>query len=247
MNDQKETAGRVTLSRRDFVKSAALLAASVAGGIPAVHAAGDDALRVGLVGCGGRGSGAAVDLLRAVPNVRVVALGDLFPDRVASTRTRLQKMAQETPGLAASVQLTDDRCFAGFDAYQKVIGAGIDLVILATPPGFRPQHLRAAVEAGKHVFMEKPVAVCPAGVRSVIESAKLARQKGLGIVAGTQRRHQASYVETMKRIHDGAIGKVVAAHCYWCQGGLWKVDRKPEWSDLEWQIRNWLYFTWLSG
>jgi predicted dehydrogenase len=135
----------------------------------------------------------------------------------------------------------------GFDAYQKVIDSSVDLLLLATPPGFRPRHLQAAVAAGKHVFMEKPVAVDPAGVRSVLASAELAARKRLGIVAGTQRRHHAGYVETVRRIHEGAIGEIIAGRCYWNQGGLWVTPRQSGWSDVEWQVRNWLYFTWLSG
>jgi predicted dehydrogenase len=140
-----------------------------------------------------------------------------------------------------------DTSFVGFDAYQRVIDSDVDMVILATPPHFRPQHLRAAIEAGKHVFMEKPVAVDPVGIRSVIESADMAKEKGLAIVAGTQRRHQAHYIEIMRRVRDGAIGEIVAAQCYWNQGGLWVVDRDEKMTDMEWQCRNWLYFTWLSG
>jgi predicted dehydrogenase len=123
----------------------------------------------------------------------------------------------------------------------------VDLVILATPPGYRPQHLAAAVDAGKHIFSEKPVAVDAAGIRSVLATYEKARAKGLGIGVGTQRRHQADYMETISRLHDGAIGDVMSGQVFWNQGGLWSRDRKPEWTDAEWQIRNWLYFTWLSG
>jgi predicted dehydrogenase len=143
--------------------------------------------------------------------------------------------------------VTAETTFSGFDAYQKVIAAGADLVILATPPGFRPMHLEAAINAGKHVFMEKPVAVDSAGVRSVMASGASAKSKNLAIVAGTQRRHQLSYVETIKRIHDGAIGQVLGGQVYWNQGGLWLHQRKPEWSDTEYQIRNWIYYTWVGG
>jgi myo-inositol 2-dehydrogenase / D-chiro-inositol 1-dehydrogenase len=229
------------LSRRAFIKSSAVTAAALASqGLTGVYAAGSDRLRIGLIGCGGRGSGAALNALESSPNVELVALGDLFQDRLDDFRRGLARQGDK-------VKLSDDRCFVGFDAYRKVIGSGVDLVILATPPGFRPIHLKAAVEAGKHVFMEKPVAVDPTGVRSVIASSDLAAQKKLAIVAGTQRRHQASYVETIKRIHDGAAGDIVAAQCYWNQGGLWMRPRQSNWSDTEWQIRNWLYFTWLSG
>ena len=138
--------------------------------------------------------------------------------------------------------------FTGFDAYKQLLAVPeINYVILATPPHFRPVHLKAAIEAGKHVFMEKPVAVDVPGVKMVMEAGELAKQKGLGIAAGTQRRHQKSYQETIKRIHDGAIGEIVYARCYWNGGEIWVVERQPGWSDMEWQLRNWNYFTWLSG
>ena len=195
---------------------------------------------MGVIGCGGRGTGAAIDCVKAAPNIEIVAMGDLFPDRLDESRKALAELGEKC-------QVTDDRCFVGFDAYKGVLCCDLELVILATPPGFRPLHLAAAVATGKHVFMEKPVAVDPVGARSVMASAELAAQKGLSIVAGTQRRHDPCYVETMKRIRDGAIGEIVAGQCYWNQGGLWFKERQPEWSDMEWQCRNWLYFTWLSG
>jgi predicted dehydrogenase len=173
--------------------------------------------------------------------IEIATLGDLFPDRLESCRSNLVER------IGAALAATDEACFTGFDAYQGVLDRDIDIVILATPPSFRPAHLRAAIEAGKNVFMEKPVAVDPAGVRSVIESSEIAAEKGLAIVAGTQRRHQASYLEAMMRIHDGAIGEVVGGQVFWNQGGLWNRGRQPGWTDMEWQLRNWLYFTWLSG
>jgi len=206
----------------------------------ALSQVGSDRIRVGLIGCGGRGTGAAFDSANSAEGVEIVAMGDLFEDRLKGSRDSLKSLGDK-------YKVTDATCFVGWDAYQKVIASDVDLVILATPPGFRPQHFRAAIEGGKNVFMEKPVAVCPTGVRTVIAAADSAKEKGLAVVAGTQRRHQDSYRETIKRIHDGEIGKVVAAECYWNQGGLWNNGRKPQWSDTEWQIRNWLYFTWLSG
>lgn len=206
------------------------------------HAAGSDVIRVGVIGCGGRGTGAANDCCSS-DGVKIVALGDLFKDRLDGCFDNLTK----NEGLKDKVDLKREKCFVGFDAYKKVIASGVDLVILASPPGFRPTHFQAAIEAGKHVFMEKPVAVDAPGVRMVLAAGELAAQKKLGVVAGTQRRHQLNYVETMKRIHGGAIGDIVAAQCYWNQGGLWNHARQPEWSDMEWQVRNWLYFTWLSG
>jgi predicted dehydrogenase len=208
---------------------------------------GSDVIRVGVIGCGGRGTGAALDCVRGSRGMEIVALGDLTPDRVAKCRDQLAQAAAKSPDVAASYKVTDERCFTGFDAYKKVLESDIHLVILATPPGFRPQHLAAAVDAGKHIFSEKPVAVDPAGVRAVLSTYELAKQKGLGIGVGTQRRHQPEYVETIKRLQDGAIGHVVSGQVFWNQGGLWNHGREPGWSDTEWQIRNWLYFTWLSG
>ena len=199
-------------------------------------------LRVGLIGCGGRGTGAAINCVDSSPNVTIVAMGDLFEDRLNGSRQHLEKERADRCGI------TNERCFVGFDAFKNVLACDIDLVILATPPHFRPEHLEAAVGAGKHVFMEKPVAVDPVGARRVIAASEAAQQKKLAVVCGTQRRHDPVYVETMRRIvEEGAIGDVVGAQCYWNQGGLWVHDRKPEYSDMEWQCRNWLYFCWLSG
>jgi predicted dehydrogenase len=236
-------------TRRTFVKTGA--AAVVGAVLPTSHLPllthHSATLRVGLVGCGGRGTGAARDCLRASEGVELVAMGDLFPDRLASSKANLDKAASENTALGAKYKVTDDRCFTGFDAYQKVIDSGVDMVLLATPPAFRPTHFAAAVAAGKHVFMEKPVAVDANGIRSVLASSELARQKNLGIVAGTQRRHDAGYRAVVERIQNGAIGDVVSGQVYWNQGGLWMNARKPEWTDTEWQLRNWLYFTWASG
>jgi len=235
------------ISRRTFIKgtaaSAALIGAATMGLSSRAWAAGSDVIRVGVIGCGGRGSGAAYDCLNADPGTKIVALGDLFKDRVDGLFGRLTGDEK----MKSRVDLSPEKCYTGFDAYQKVIAGGVDMVILATPPGFRPTHVEAAVNAGKHVFMEKPVAVDAPGVRKVMAAGELAKTKNLGIVTGTQRRHSLNYVETMKRIHEGAIGEIISAQAYWNQGGLWNHARKPEWTDMEWQIRNWLYFTWLSG
>jgi predicted dehydrogenase len=172
-------------------------------------------------------------------NIKIAALADLFPDRLAKCRAELQKLGIELP---------DSRCFTGFDAYKGLLGVeDINYVIQATPPHFRPMHLKAAIEAGKNVFIEKPCGVDVPGVKMVMEAGELAAKKNLGIAAGTQRRHQKSYIETIKRIHDGAIGDIVYAKAYWNGGQIWVVDRQPGWSDIEWQMRNWNYFTWLSG
>lgn len=227
------------LTRREFLVTSAAATASLA--IPMnVFAESSAELKVGLIGCGGRGTGAAGDSANADPSVVLWAMGDLFQDRLDGSRANLEN------GLKERFK-AKDRQFVGWDAYKKVVDSGVDLVILATPPGFRPKHLAYAIEKNKHVFMEKPIGTDAPSVRSVIESAKLAEKKKLNIVAGTQRRHDVAYREAMKRIHDGAIGEVTSMNCYWNQGGLWMVARKPEWSDVEWQLRNWLYFTWISG
>ena len=242
-------------TRRDFVKTASTVAAASlvpdilsagASRFP-LHASNAATIRIGVIGCGGRGTGAASDAMSASEGVEIVAMGDLFPDRLASARENLGKIAAEKPEIAAKFKVTDARAFSGFDAYQQVLNSGVDMVILATPPAFRPQHFAAAINAGKHVFMEKPVAVDAAGVRSVIATSDLALQKNLGVVAGTQRRHDHGYRAVIERIQNGAIGEVLSGQVYWNQGGLWKRDRRPEWTDTEWQLRNWLYFTWLSG
>jgi predicted dehydrogenase len=236
-------------TRRDVLKTASLasLAAAFPGGVFAAQAS--ERIRVGVIGCGGRGTDAALNCAEASPDVVIAALGDLFPDMVQSSHKHLKEK------LAGRLTATPEACFSGFDAYKKVVAADVDLVILAAPPFFRPAHLDAAVKAGKHIFTEKPVAVDPAGVRSVIATAELAAQKSLALVAGTQRRHQAHYVEIMKRIRGGDIGEVVSGQCYWNMGTLW-VERAAQnwadktikkWSDMEWQVRNWLFTTWCSG
>ena len=234
------------VSRRTFISTTAAAAAAFAwaGG---VRAFGSDVIRLGLIGGGGRGTGAVGDCLRGTEGVELVAIGDLAPDRLKQCREELAKLGAGSAAIASKIRVTDDRCFSGFDAYKQVLASGVDLVILATPPTYRPLHLAAAVDAGKHIFAEKPVAVDPAGVRSVLATYERAKAKGLAIGVGTQRRHQADYRETIARIHDGAIGDVISGQVFWNQGGLWTRERQAEWTDAEWQIRNWLYFTWLSG
>ncbi|MCX7046216.1 MAG: Gfo/Idh/MocA family oxidoreductase, partial [Candidatus Sumerlaeota bacterium] len=211
--------------------------------IPNLHAAPDDPIKVGLVGCGRRGTSAAQDCIKSSKNVSLVAMCDVFKDKVDGAYNGLKK------SLGESFKVTPETCFTGFDGYQKVIAAGVDVVLLCVPPGFRPDHLEACVKAGKHVFIEKPAAVDPVGVRSVIASGELAKEKKLCIVAGTQRRHQKSYLETIKRIQDGQMGDVVSGEVYWLGDYNYyaPVQKKPEWSDMEWQLRNWNYFAWLSG
>lgn len=196
-------------------------------------------LRAGLVGCGGRGTGAAVNYVDAGPNLEIVALGDLFQDRLDRSRAALKR--------ERGIEVEDDNCFTGFDSYQRVIASGVDVVIFATPPHFRPMHVAAAIDAGKHVFQEKPVAVDPVGARLMAETAQTARENDLCMVSGTIRRYQKDYVETRRRVADGAIGEIVSATIVRNGGALWWVERKPEWSDMEYMLRNWGNFTWLSG
>lgn len=226
-------------SRRTFLKSSAA-AATLLATRGLAHAQGSDSIKVGLIGCGGRGTGAAANSVEGSDGIVIHAMGDLFPDRLKSSHQNLSFLKE-------ALDVPEERRFSGFDAYEKVIASDVDLVILATPPHFRPIHLEAAIAAGKHVFMEKPVAVDPVGIRKVIAAGEMARTKKLGIVSGTQRRHQRPYLEAMKRIHDGAIGEIVAGDCHWNQGSLWVKRREANWSDMEWQLRNWLYFTWASG
>ena len=228
-------------TRRQFMKTSAMAAAAVPLAVErSAHAAGSDALRVGLVGCGGRGTGAANNALEASRRVHILAQADVIRDRLEDCRGQLAAASDRG-------EVADDRCHVGFDAYRELIAGDLDIVILATPPHFRPAHFAATVDAGRHVFMEKPAAVDPTGIRTVLAAAEQADRRKLSVVAGTQRRHEACYLATMKRIHDGAIGRIVSARCYWNMGGLWMKQPQPEWSDMEWQIRNWLYFTWLSG
>ncbi|MDI6449011.1 Gfo/Idh/MocA family protein [Anaerobaca lacustris] len=245
------------ISRRRFMQGSALSMAALGLGGGRLFAAGSDTIRVGLIGCGSRGMGAVRNCVDAAPNVEIVALGDLFKDRIDTCLKTIKTNGEKDWSSSApwahadKVKVTPETCFTGFEAYKKVINSGVDLVILATSPHFRPMHLKAAIEAGKHVFMEKPVAVDPVGIRSVLASSELARQKGLAIGAGTQRRHDPKYVEVIKRVHNGEIGELVAGQCYWVQGWVrqWGFysERQPQWTDMETQCRNWYYYTWLSG
>ncbi len=230
-------------TRRDFLTaSAAAAGATLIGNLPTVHAAGGDTLKIGLVGCGGRGTGAATQALHADPNVKLVAMGDAFGDRILGSLEQLKSEGD----INAKIDVPQERCFSGFDAYKQVIAA-CDVVLLCTPPHFRPAHIQAAVEAGKHIFCEKPVATDSLGVHSVLESCRKAKTKNLAVVSGLCYRYEHGKRETMKRVHDGQIGDIVAMHTNYLAHGLWNKSRKPGWSDMEWQLRNWLYFTWLSG
>ena len=229
--------------RREFLKTSALVAGGVmlnqfafAGG----HSSTDDTIKIALIGCGDRGTGAAFQALSTKQNIKLVAMADAFQDRLDNSyKVLLDKFKDK-------VDVPQDRRFVGFDGYQKAIALA-DVVLLVTPPGFRPTHFEEAIKQGKHVFMEKPVAVDAPGVRKVLAAAELAKQKKLNVVVGLQRRYQANYRETLKRIQDGAIGDVVSGQVYWNSGGVWVKKRQPEQTEMEYQMRNWYYFNWLCG
>ncbi len=197
-------------------------------------------LKAGVIGCGGRGSGAAQDFLNAADNVTIVALGDVFTDRVEKLKGELKEKN--------SIDIPADMCFVGFDAYQKVIDSGVDVVIVATPPAFRPLHFKYATDKGVHSFLEKPIAVDPEGYRLIMATAKQATAKGLCVITGTQRHHQRAYVESFKKIVlEGIIGEITGGTVYWNQSMLWYRNREKGWSDMEWMIRDWVNWKWLSG
>jgi myo-inositol 2-dehydrogenase/D-chiro-inositol 1-dehydrogenase len=253
------------LSRRNFLKSSATIgtigAVGAVGGIPLLSSCSSEErkkkgeelklpqlldqapdgpiLKAGLVGCGGRGTGAAIDFLNSGPNLQIVALGDVFQDKIDACRDLLKK--------EKNVEIPDENCFVGFDSYEKVLDSGIDVVLLCTPPHFRPAHVEAAVNARKHIFMEKPVAVDPTGVRRVIAAVKRAQSLKLNIISGTIRRSQKDYMETRRRVLNGEIGDITGAHIIRNGGALWFRSRRPEWSDMEYMLRNWVNFCWLSG
>jgi predicted dehydrogenase len=206
-----------------------------------VHAASDNVIKVGLIGAGGRGSGAAVNASHAGDDVRITALCDVFPDRLGHAKNLLERR------LGEQYAVTDEQCFSGFDGYKQLLETDVDVVCLCTPPHFRPVQLRAAIEAGKHVFCEKPVAVDAPGVRSVLETAALAKQKDLSIVSGLCWRYDHGVRATMDKIKNGEIGDIRTIQENYLTGTLWHRGRKPEWSEMEYQMRNWLYFSWLSG
>lgn len=239
-------------SRRQFLGGSLTTAVSTAttlGAVgltqpQAVHAAGtDDWLRVGLIGCGGRGTGAARQALLADERVKLVAMADVFAPPI---ETSLQSLTADQT-LAGKLDVPPERRFVGFEAYQKLLGTDVDVVLLTTPPHFRPLHLRAAIDAGKHVFAEKPVAVDAPGVRSVLETCAEAKRRGLSVVSGLCIRYDAGFRETVARLHDGAIGDIhtLVANDY--RGSIWVKARQEDWTDMHWQMHNWYYFTWLSG
>jgi myo-inositol 2-dehydrogenase/D-chiro-inositol 1-dehydrogenase len=234
-------------SRRDFVKKSSLLA----GGVLAApflsranfFSGSDNVIKIALIGCGGRGTGAAVQALSTKQNVQLVAMADAFKDRLDSSYNNILEALEDKK---VRVQVKEENKFTGFDAYKKAMALA-DVVILATPPGFRPIHFEEAVNQSKQIFMEKPVATDPAGIERVLAAAEKAKAKKLNVVVGLQRRYQTSYRELMKRVHDGAIGDIVSANAWWNNDGVWVHPRQPGWTEMEYQMRNWYYFVWLCG
>ncbi len=234
-----------TLGRREFLARSSLLAGgALAAGLSigrSAHAAGSDLVRIGLSGCGGRGSGAVVSALSVNPGARLVAMADAFDDRMQTARKALQKRAAE------QVAVADDRMFSGFDCCRKMLESGIDVAILAEPPHFRPIHAEACIDAGVHVFAEKPMAVDAPGVRRLLAAGETARKKKLSFVSGFETRYRGAAREMVRRVRDGAIGEVQMIHGNFNTGLLWHRGRQPDWTEMEFQMRNWYYFTWLSG
>ena len=240
--DRQEAASPT--SRRDFLRTSS--AAAVASGLAlarSAHAAGRDEIRIALVGCGGRGTGAAVQALNnaAGARVRLVAMADAFRDAVDRSYKTIQRRVPDR------VDVPEDRRFAGLDAYRQAIDCGVDMVLLCTPPGFRPQQFEAAVKAGKHVFMEKPVATDAPGVRRIMAANEEAKRRGLLVAVGHHLRHEVKHREVVRRIHDGAIGRVQFLRAYFNSAGVWVRPRQPDQTEMQYQVRNWYYFTWLSG
>ncbi|MGI9517663.1 MAG: Gfo/Idh/MocA family protein [Pirellulaceae bacterium] len=238
-----------TPNRRDFVKTASATAAGVttfAGALEqavarAAHNSVNETLKIGLIGCGGRGKGAAVNATHADPDVKITALADAFTDRIDSCREQLEIE------IGDYMDVDDDHCFTGFDCHEKLVETDVDVVLLCSPPYFRPMQMEAAVAAGKHIFCEKPIATDAPGVRRVMAASDLCKVNGLSLVSGLCWRYDLGVVATMNQINDGAIGDIKAMEANYLTGELWHRGNKPEWSQMEYQLRNWLYFNWLAG
>jgi predicted dehydrogenase len=243
-------------SRRDFVKKSAVAASSLLG-LPAIanasfyQTSADDSIKVALIGCGGRGTGAAMQALLTKQNVTLVAMADAFRDRIdecykALMSDDLSDWSGAAGNVKGKVKVTEETKFTGFDGYLKAIPLA-DVIILTTPPGFRPIHFEEAVKQGKHVFMEKPLATDPAGIKKVLDAAVVARQKKLNVVVGLQRHYQSSYRELYKKFKEGVVGDIVSAQAWWNNDGVWVNARKYNQTEMEYQMRNWYYFNWLCG
>ena len=240
MRSEKKTVA----SRRAFLQNTGRIAAvsALAGlAVPRVHAAGDDTIKIALIGCGGRGAGAAVNALSVKANVKLVAMADAFQDSLEGSLNAIQKEFKDR------VDVPKERQFVGLDAYQKAIDSGVDMVLLCTPPGFRPMQFEAAVKAGKHVFMEKPIATDVPGLRRVMAANEEAKNKKLAVAVGHHLRHEVKHREIVQRIHDGAIGELTFLRVYFNTDAIWVRPRRPDQSEMQYQVRNWYHFTWLSG
>ncbi len=244
-----------TTSRRTFIRNSALATGGLAA-MPLMTNAGyftsvDDTIRIAVIGCGGRGTGASMQALLTKQNVKLVAMADAFRDRLDECYTALSSDdLSDWSGAAGNVKdriaVTEETKFVGFDAYKKAIALA-DVIILTTPPGFRPIHFEEAIRQGKHVFMEKPVATDPAGVKRVLDAAAVAKKKKLNVVVGLQRHYQNSYRELYKRVKDGMIGDITSGQVWWNNDGVWVKQREPGQTEMEYQMRNWYYFNWLCG
>ena len=245
MATSKQSAEESKSTRRAFLaQSAALTGTIAATGLitpRSVHAAGSDSLRIGLIGCGGRGCGAVASALGVHPDAQLTAMCDAFKDRMVLSRKTLQKRCGE------QIAVDDDHLFDGFDGYQKLLESGVDVAILAESPHFRPIHAEACVEAGVHTFLEKPMAVDAPGVRRILSAGQKAEKKGLSFVSGFETRYSTAARETVRRVHDGMIGDITSLEMIYNTGFLWHRGREPDWSEMQYQMRNWYYFTWLSG
>jgi predicted dehydrogenase len=240
--------GKLDRSRRDFVKQSSLLAGGLMA-MPLMSNAGyfnsvDDTIKVAVIGCGGRGTGAAMQALSTKQNVKLVAMADAFRDRLDQSYKELT--AGEEGNVKEKVSVTEATKFVGFDAYLKVIPLA-DVIIIATPPGFRPIHFEEAIKQNKHVFMEKPLATDPAGVKKVLEVAEIAKKKKLNVVVGLQRHYDTAYRELYKRVQDGMIGEITSGQVWWNNDGVWVRERQAGQTEMEYQMRNWYYFNWLCG
>ena len=236
------------ITRRKFIASSTVAVTAISG-FPFVHtshAQNVKLLKIGVIGCGGRGTGAAANALSAAPDIHLIALADPFKDRIDRCLKTLTD-PKRRGGPLKGVEVKEDHIFTGMDCAEKLLETDIDIVILTSPPGFRPHNLELAIEAGKHVFAEKPIATDPVGVRKAIATAKKAKEKGLSVLVGLNYRHDTNHRETVKRIHDGMIGKILSARIYRNGGSLWYRGDDPSWSEMEYQCRNWYYFCWLSG
>ncbi|MFC4870467.1 Gfo/Idh/MocA family protein [Negadavirga shengliensis] len=230
--------------RRDFIKTSALLTGGALlspFSLPGAYAAGDDAIKIAVVGCGGRGTGAVFQAFETGHNIKLVAMADAFRDRLDQSYDRIFKRYGEE-----KVNVPEEKKFTGFEGYKQAIKEA-DVVILAAPPGFRPDHFEEAVKQEKQIFMEKPVATDAVGIRRVLAAAEEAKAKKLNVVVGLQRHYQDSYIESVKRIHDGKIGDIIGGQVFWNDGGVWVRERQPDQTEMEYQMRNWYYFNWLCG